>query len=142
MYSVVIDSNSTPHPIIVAGDGGVFESVNRGQTWHKLGGGLPNVRMMMLALDSSAKPPLLRVASWGRGAFELALLPPACDAISKKVAVLSSNLRNLQEGFANGELPTAPITPKKIAALQAFIKSQEIELAKQQQVLQQCKASN
>jgi len=71
LYSVVIVPSTTPHTIVVAGDGGVFQSADLGRSWQKLGSGLPNAQMQMLALDSSVKPILLRVGSWGRGVFEL-----------------------------------------------------------------------
>jgi photosystem II stability/assembly factor-like uncharacterized protein len=142
VWSIVIDPNTTPHTFIVAGDGGVFQSVNRGRTWQRLGVGLPNAEMNMLALDSGASPELLRVASWGRGAFELALPPSECELLRKKVQVLSSNLRNLEEALANGEIPLPPVTAAKIAAVKASIRTQGIELAKQQQLLQQCERSN
>ena len=71
LYSVVIDPNTSPHTIIVAGDGGVFQSTDLGKAWQVLGSGLPNAQMMALALDSSVRPEVLRVASWGRSAFEL-----------------------------------------------------------------------
>jgi hypothetical protein len=72
LYSVVIDPSTTPHTIIVSGDGGVFQTADQGLTWQRLGLGLPNVQMRMLALDSGVSPELLRVGSWGRSAFELA----------------------------------------------------------------------
>ena len=72
LYSVVIDPNTDPHTIVVAGDGGVFQSTNLGKTWQTLGSGLPSsVQMRALALDNSVRPEVLRVASWGRSAFEL-----------------------------------------------------------------------
>jgi photosystem II stability/assembly factor-like uncharacterized protein len=76
LYSVVIDSNTNPHTIIVAGDGGVFQTTGFGFFWQKLGTGLPNAQMVKLALDDSARPKILRVASWGRGAFEMQFTPP------------------------------------------------------------------
>jgi hypothetical protein len=82
LYSVVIDPNTTPYSIIVAGDGGVFQSGDQGKTWQKLGLDLPNAQMVMLAVDSNATPELLRVASWGRGAFQLVDCHKDCDAIN------------------------------------------------------------
>jgi hypothetical protein len=76
VYSVVIDPNTNPHTIIVAGDGGVFQTASLGIIWQRLGTGLPNAQMMMLALDDSVRPEILRVASWGRSAFELQFSPP------------------------------------------------------------------
>jgi len=75
VYSVVIDPNTVLHTIIVAGDGGVFQTGDF-VTWQKLGAGLPNAQMVMLALDDSVKPEVLRVASWGRSAFEMQFVPP------------------------------------------------------------------
>jgi hypothetical protein len=69
--SVVIDPNTTPHAIIVATDSGVMRTMDFGATWQVLGQGLPNIQCNSLALDSSAFPSLLRVGTYGRGAFEL-----------------------------------------------------------------------
>jgi photosystem II stability/assembly factor-like uncharacterized protein len=72
LYSVVIDPQTIPHTIVVAGDGGVFQSTDVGKTWQVLGSGLPvSAQMIALALDSDVRPEVLRVASWGRSAFEL-----------------------------------------------------------------------
>jgi photosystem II stability/assembly factor-like uncharacterized protein len=73
VYSVVIDPGQFPHTIIVAGDGGVFQTADQGGSWQKLGTGLPNAQMLALALNTGARPEILRVASWGRSAFELRL---------------------------------------------------------------------
>jgi len=69
--AVVIDSNTTPHTIIVATDDGVLKTADGGATWTAVGGGLPNVQCTSLAIDSSAIPSLLRVGTYGRSAFEL-----------------------------------------------------------------------
>jgi photosystem II stability/assembly factor-like uncharacterized protein len=70
--AVVIDPNTSPHTIIVATSGGVWATANVGQTWNRLGGGLPNLSCTSLAMDDTAIPSLLRVATYGRGAWELA----------------------------------------------------------------------
>lgn len=69
LHSVVIDPSTSPHTIIVGGDGGVFQSADQGTTWQRLGLGLPNAQVQMLALDTSTE--LLRAGTYGRSAFEL-----------------------------------------------------------------------
>jgi hypothetical protein len=66
-----------PHAIVVAGlGGGVFESLNEGESWHVLGTGFPNVLVMSLALDASVDPSLLVAATWGRSVFSMNLENP------------------------------------------------------------------
>jgi Abnormal spindle-like microcephaly-assoc'd, ASPM-SPD-2-Hydin len=69
--SVVMDPGTTPPSIIVADDAGVLRSVDNGGTWQRLGVGLPLVDATWLAMDTSATPPVLRVGTYGRSAFEL-----------------------------------------------------------------------
>ena len=73
LHAVVIDPNTTPHNIIVAGDTGVMRTIDLGKTWHALGVSLPTVDCTTLAIDASATPGLLRVGTYGRSVFELAL---------------------------------------------------------------------
>jgi hypothetical protein len=71
LHSVVIDGSITPHRIVVAADSGVTQSSDNGATWQILGVSLPTVDCLSLALDGNATPPLLRVGTYGRSAFEL-----------------------------------------------------------------------
>lgn len=107
LYSAVIDPNTTPHTIIVAGDGGVFQTGNQGKAWQKLGTGLPNAQMEMLALDSAASPELLRVASWGRGVFELSDCVQNCEA-ADSVCIL-----NCEADFASCQQETPHLNCRK-----------------------------
>ena len=70
-HSVVIDPGTSPHSIIVSNDVGVMRSLDNGQTWQRLGVGLPTVDSTELALDYGADPPVLRVGTYGRSSFEL-----------------------------------------------------------------------
>jgi hypothetical protein len=70
-HSVVIDPGTSPHSIIVSNDAGVMRSLDNGQTWQRLGVGLPTVDSTQLALDYGADPPVLRVGTYGRSSFEL-----------------------------------------------------------------------
>ncbi len=72
-HTIAIDpsTSSTPRTIIVGGDGGVFETTDDGVSWQVLGVGLPTVGVESVALDSSVSPSLLRIGTYGRGAFEL-----------------------------------------------------------------------
>jgi photosystem II stability/assembly factor-like uncharacterized protein len=69
--SVVIDSTTNPHTVIVGTEGGVLRTINGGATWEVLGVGLPTVDCTSLAIDSAVSPALLRVGTYGRSAFEL-----------------------------------------------------------------------
>ncbi len=71
LYSVVIDSQTSPVSIIVSTDLGVLRTQNSGSTWQRLGLGLPNVNAASLQIDDTVIPSLLRVATYGRSAFEL-----------------------------------------------------------------------
>lgn len=71
LHSVVIDTSTTPHTIIVASDAAVMRSADGGASWQVLGVGLPTVDATSLQLDSSSSPALLRVGTYGRSVFEL-----------------------------------------------------------------------
>jgi hypothetical protein len=73
LHAAVIDPNTTPHSIIVAGDTGVMRSIDNGAAWHVLGVDLPTVDCTSLAIDPGPTPGLLRVGSYGRSVFELML---------------------------------------------------------------------
>lgn len=70
-HSVVIDPGTSPHSIIVSNDAGVMRTLDNGQTWQRLGVGLPTVDSTELALDYGADPPVLRIGTYGRSSFEL-----------------------------------------------------------------------
>ena len=82
LHSVVIDPGTSPHTIIVASDAGVMQTTDLGATWQVLGAGLPTVLSTSLALDWHAAPPLLRVGTYGRSAWQLTTTigeTPACN---------------------------------------------------------------
>jgi MYXO-CTERM domain-containing protein len=81
--SVVIDDTVTPHPIIISNRAGVLRTLDNGATWQRLGCCLPTVYGSALAIDRSANPTLLRLATYGRSAFELkAEIGPRLEIIS------------------------------------------------------------
>lgn len=71
-HSVVFDIGTSPISIVVANDAGVLRSSNNGQTWERLGLGLPTADSKMLQIDDSVEPPLLRLGTYGRSIWELA----------------------------------------------------------------------
>lgn len=71
-HSVVYDMGTVPISIIVANDAGVLRTSNGGQTWERLGLGLPTADSKMLQIDETAEPPLLRLGTYGRSVWELA----------------------------------------------------------------------
>jgi photosystem II stability/assembly factor-like uncharacterized protein len=72
LRAVIIDPNHSPHPLIVAGYAGVLTNPGFGGSWQPLAPGLPPAPAMSLAIDYSAVPSLIRVGTYGRGAWELA----------------------------------------------------------------------
>jgi photosystem II stability/assembly factor-like uncharacterized protein len=70
-HDVVIDASTMPRSFIIGCDVDVLRSTDGGATWHIYGAGLPNADCTSLAIDHSTSPPLLRVGTYGRSAFEL-----------------------------------------------------------------------
>lgn len=77
MHAAVFDQSASPPALIVASDAGVMRSSNitiTGDnvtaTWALYGVGLPTVCCNSLAIDNLPNPPLLRVGTYGRSAFE------------------------------------------------------------------------
>ncbi|HLF32308.1 MAG TPA: choice-of-anchor D domain-containing protein [Xanthomonadales bacterium] len=71
-HDVVFDIGTSPISIVVSNDVGVLRSSNNGQTWEKLGLGLPTADSKMLQIDDAVEPPLLRLGTYGRSIWELA----------------------------------------------------------------------
>lgn len=92
LHDVVFDSSTTPSTMIVSTDGGVLTSTDSGAHWQRLGVDLPRVSCLSLAIDNTVTPRVLRVGTFGRGAFEL--MRPVTASI-----VVESNL-------AFGAVPT------------------------------------
>jgi hypothetical protein len=74
VHTVVWDPSTTPHSIIIGCDTDVLRTIDSGATWHIYGAGLPNADCTALAADYALSPPLIRVGTYGRGAFELTRL--------------------------------------------------------------------
>jgi hypothetical protein len=72
--SVLVDP-ADPQHIFVGMDVGVFETLNTGASWKEVGNGLPNVPATRLLLLDAAGARKLRVATYGRGVWEVALAP-------------------------------------------------------------------
>ena len=70
-HSVVFDVGTSPASIIISNDAGVLRTANNGQTWEKLGLGLPTTDSKRVRIDNTVSPPLLRVGTYGRSVFEL-----------------------------------------------------------------------
>lgn len=71
IHDLVFDSSTAPSTLVVATDGAVLASTDAGAHWRVLGAGLPRVSCLSLAIDNGAVPRVLRVGTYGRGAFEL-----------------------------------------------------------------------
>ena len=87
IHSIVIDASTVPsHGIIVATDSAVVCSVDNGATWQIYGVGLPNTDCTSLAADYAVSPPLIRLGTYGRSAFELQRLGGARIAVHSNLA--------------------------------------------------------
>ncbi|MBI2333638.1 MAG: hypothetical protein HYU84_16050, partial [Chloroflexi bacterium] len=75
IYAAAIDSNTTPHSVLVATDHGILRTLNNGTTWYQLGSGLPNVHAIDLAIDTTVNPSLLKVGTYGRSVWQAVLKP-------------------------------------------------------------------
>lgn len=73
--AVLVDPADSQH-IIVGTDVGVFETHDTGGNWAEVGTGLPNVPATRLLLFDGPGTRKLRISTYGRGIWELAL-PPA-----------------------------------------------------------------
>lgn len=101
VYAVTIDPNPTTHTIIIGGEAGVMRATSyTGTSWTKLGTGLPLARITDLALDYDASPAILRVATYGRSAWQLtgtavptvSSFTPASGSIGSTVTITGTNL--------------------------------------------------
>lgn len=84
VYAAAFDSNTVPHAFLVATDLGVLRSLDFGNSWHVLGVGLPNVHAIDLAIDTSVKPSLLKVGTYGRSTWKATLTDGIIKAFSPK----------------------------------------------------------
>jgi hypothetical protein len=67
----IVINPDVANTIYVAAETGVFISTNGGSSWSPLGTGLPRVPVYSLKLLRPAR--ILRAATWGRSAWDLAL---------------------------------------------------------------------
>jgi Uncharacterized protein related to plant photosystem II stability/assembly factor len=83
------------HTIYCGTDVGVYRSTDQGVTWARLGIGLPNVQVNDIRIFKDGS--ILRVATFGRGIWELTLHPPIVPTIAdasvsgKKLFVVGQN---------------------------------------------------
>ncbi len=68
------DTSEQQSSLLVASDAGVLR-LGPGQVWQRVGPNLPNVSCQSLAIDTSVRPPVIRVGTYGRSAWEL-ITPP------------------------------------------------------------------
>ena len=71
MIGAVWDSSALPSSaLLVASDAGVLR-LGPGNVWERVGPNLPNVSCQALVSDTSVNPPVIRVGTYGRSAWEL-----------------------------------------------------------------------
>jgi hypothetical protein len=86
---VIKNSPSAANTLFVGTDYGVFQSTNGGTTWSRFGNGLPSVRVsdIYIAPDSS----FVRVATFGRGVWEIATPTGPAVSVSPTAATIITN---------------------------------------------------
>lgn len=80
----VINANN-PKDLYVGTDRGVYNSGDSGKTWTAYGNGLPNVAVFDMAIQK--KSGILRVATHGKGMYEIALSAATLKNISTRASV-------------------------------------------------------
>jgi hypothetical protein len=68
IISVAWDNSTNPSTLLVASDAGVLRL--NGNQWERVGPNLPNVSCQALRIDTSVAPPVIRVGTYGRSAWE------------------------------------------------------------------------
>lgn len=68
------DTSVPPSSLLVASDSGVLR-LGAGNVWQRVGPNLPNVSCQALAVDNTVNPPVIRVGTYGRSAWELTVPP-------------------------------------------------------------------
>jgi hypothetical protein len=66
------DTTAAPSALLVASAGGVLR-LGAGDTWERVGPNLPRVSCQTLAIDNTVNPPVIRLGTYGRSAWELTL---------------------------------------------------------------------
>ncbi len=66
------DNTAAPSRLMLASDLGVLR-LGAGNTWERVGPNLPGVSCQAIAVDNTVNPPVIRVGTYGRSAWELTL---------------------------------------------------------------------
>jgi hypothetical protein len=90
--ALVIDPTD-PKTIYAGTDIGVFQSTDAGATWNPFSTGLPRVAVFDIAIQPTSR--ILRIATHGRGIWEISLLAPTAAGVSVSGRVLTSDGRGL-----------------------------------------------
>ncbi len=94
--TIVIDPLN-PNILYAGTDIGVFQSINAGASWLPFGTGLPRVAAFELAIQNTAR--VLRVATHGKGIWQIPLSPPTAANVSVSGRVMTSEGRGLRNAF-------------------------------------------
>jgi hypothetical protein len=124
VHTVAFDHSTSPHSIIIGCDFSVLRTTDGGSTWHIYGTGIPATDCTSLAADYSLSPPLIRLGTYGRGAYELTRLAGPRIFVSANLAFgdvaqgtnsnLTFDIFNIGDAtltITNIADPTAPATP-------------------------------
>jgi len=74
VWSIQIDNSTSPSTLYIGADDGVYTSTNLGDSWSRLGTGLPNVQVFQVEFNGSLR--ILGAATHGRGAWEIQIAGP------------------------------------------------------------------
>jgi hypothetical protein len=100
--SVVVDPK-TPANVFAGTDVGVFSSINHGATWQPLGAGLPVVPVFqMVIVQPNSTSERLRIATHGRGMWDLTLSAPTLSALTISPSSKSLVVGKTQQFAATG----------------------------------------
>jgi hypothetical protein len=76
VMSVGWDTRAAPSSLLAASDSGVLR-LAAGNVWERVGPNLPNVACEALAIDNTVNPPVIRIGTYGRSAWEFTIPPGA-----------------------------------------------------------------
>jgi photosystem II stability/assembly factor-like uncharacterized protein len=100
LNAVAFDPSASPQVIYVASVFGVLRTEDSGATWQVLGTGLPMVDCTSLVLDGTSEGTLIRVATYGRSAYELTIPGVLDTAVTTPSGTSAASEAN--------QLPAAP----------------------------------
>ncbi|MGH8894251.1 MAG: choice-of-anchor D domain-containing protein, partial [Actinomycetes bacterium] len=75
VHGAAWDTTANPSRLLLATDNGVLRLDPAGPSWERIGPNLPRVGVQAIATDMGVVPPIVRVATYGRSAWQLRVPP-------------------------------------------------------------------